>query len=211
MSKCENSILFSLSRPQIFREKPQRGTSGEPFIKRTTLDWFMSPRRRFSSSSGVSVFSTAGGGIGGLSEWESGVVETDGARWFVIAVVSAGASAPVMRPSKVWPWVVGTRWWDSQRGSGCVAYPKDDKGRNTLNLEGFGDFTLFFCFDLERQQLLVFSREFSNDLGHLLAGFCPWSPKVEEGNTVEILWKKFFNVIRWSNVVEVCRSIHSER
>jgi len=46
---------------------------------------------------------------------------------------------------------------------------------------------MYFCFDLERKQLFVLSREFDNDLGHLLAGFCPWSPKVEEGDTLEIL------------------------
>lgn len=54
MSKCEKSMPLSRRMSEIFREKPQRGTSGEPFMKRTTVDWFMSPRRRRSSSSGVS-------------------------------------------------------------------------------------------------------------------------------------------------------------
>jgi hypothetical protein len=46
---------------------------------------------------------------------------------------------------------------------------------------------MYFRFDLERKQLFVLSREFDDDLSHLFAGFCPWSPKVEDGDTLEIL------------------------
>ena len=94
-------MSLSRSRSHIFREKPQRGTSGEPFMKRTTVDLLMSPRKRWLSSSSVSNFSAAGGGAGDLSVWESGGVELDELTCFAMVSVRAWASAPIMRASKV--------------------------------------------------------------------------------------------------------------
>jgi hypothetical protein len=73
-------------------------------MKSTTIDCVMSLRRRSSSSSGVSTFSTAGeagGSAGNLSERESGVVDSAEPTCAPMALERAEASAPVMRFSKV--------------------------------------------------------------------------------------------------------------
>ena len=112
ISKWLNSIFFPWSNAQIFRENPQRGTSGLPFMNKTTLDWFIKPRSLAFSSSSVSFFSlpwstggsTLGAFAGDCSVRESGV-SAEGVACLATAWVSAVASAPDMRSKRIWPYV----------------------------------------------------------------------------------------------------------
>lgn len=45
----------------------------------------------------------------------------------------------------------------SRKGGEWAAHLKDDKSRDALNVKGFGDVTLCFCFNLEREQFRVLS------------------------------------------------------
>ncbi len=114
------------------------------------MDWFMSPRRRFSSSSGVSA--GAGAGAGTLSVLESGCVPPPAAplagTCFATASVNLRASAPLMRARSVWPCARrGDRC--GERAFGRVStYPEQEEGRDTLDFERLGDLRLLFGFDL---------------------------------------------------------------
>ena len=109
ISKWLNAMFFSLSNAEIFRENPQRGSSGLPFMNKTTLAWSIRPRSLAFSSSVVS-FSLSWSADGTTTEafagdWsvrESGVYPGDAA-CLATDCVSIVALAPDIRSKRVWP------------------------------------------------------------------------------------------------------------
>jgi len=113
ISKWLNSTFFSLSNALIFRENPQRGSSGLPFMNKTTLVWFINSRSLAFSSSGDSFLSlswsadgtTLDAFAGDWSVHESGVY-AGATACLATACVRVAASAPGIRAKRVWPYVV---------------------------------------------------------------------------------------------------------
>ena len=113
MSKCVNSTFCSFSSATAFRENPQRGSGGEPFMNNTTLLWFMSLRSRAFNSSWVSSRSAGespgtavvvGGGAGAWKVLERGLMAETGPTCLAMLCVSVAASAPVILSRRVWPY-----------------------------------------------------------------------------------------------------------
>lgn len=101
--------------PTIFFENPHRGASGEPFMNKTTLLWFIKVRKRLSSSSDDSVSSFCGvegrcegASAGFWSVCERGrYVEFDAC--FARSWVKPTASAPSILPSSKCPYIWNTQ------------------------------------------------------------------------------------------------------
>ena len=111
MSKCVNSTCWSFSSATAFRENPQRGSVGEPFMNNTILLWFMSLRSRAFNSSwvssrlagGSSPRTVVGGGAGAWKVLERGLMAETGPTCLAMLCVSVAASAPVILSRRVWP------------------------------------------------------------------------------------------------------------
>ena len=111
ISKCVNRISRSCRIPTIFLENPHRGASGEPFMNKTTLLWFIKVRKRFSSSSVDTISASCdaegrpeGASAGLWSVCESGRYEEFDA-CFARSCVKLTASAPSILPSNKCPYI----------------------------------------------------------------------------------------------------------
>lgn len=112
MSKYENSTPCSRRSCTVFRENPQRGASGSPFMNSTTRSIAISARSRASSCSGVSSapasaigaspYAFSDGAAGARSVLDSAV--GGACACFAMSAVSRAASAPSIRERSVWPY-----------------------------------------------------------------------------------------------------------
>lgn len=109
ISKCVKSTSCSLSSVDIFLENPQRGASGDPFMNKTTLLWFISPLSlACRSSCGSFVLSSSVGSMlvglaGALSVFDKGVYASL-VSYLATVLDSLVASAPFILSRRVCPW-----------------------------------------------------------------------------------------------------------